>query len=556
MLLSAKICPSALPAISSKLHPATRQLRAAQSSHNHAGCRVSRGKYDFGSFPHLAYSEPLTWIMIHQPGMHTMTRLLALPTSLLLLLTTTIKAQEVPWPHNLPRHAKYYPEDEPHIQRHIEAQQKLAWQEPVGMKKLGDDPGEKFYLHYWDFGETQAGDEIDETVSRRLAYHDELGQCGNASRLLPAIGQHTNHDRHPGSLFSRSLFARGFNCPSGTTSCSNIGSDLCCQSGETCVNTAEGVGCCPAGASCGDQVGDCDAAAGYTSCPGAGEGCCIPGASCVDEGCAFYGTATVTRTLPLATATTGTINTSSYRPTTIIISESGQTTTVTVTASGQSYTTTVTVTQPTTIIIGGGTTSRSCTSGFNSCPATLGGGCCRSDQVCGTSTSCLDITTTTSATAAPPVRPTSSDTSVSAADVTTTSSTTLTNVEGCPTGFYMCSAVYLGGCCRVDRNCDTTSCPASATTAFITNSEVTVAAAGGLPTTGSCANGWATCGTDVGGGCCPSGYQCATNCINTAPGGSNTTKMAPESAAPGVVRVWAWSFALVGVVAGAGMVLL
>lgn len=466
-------------------------------------------------------------------------------TSLLFLLLTTVRAQEV-----LPRDVRYYPKNEPHLKRHLEVQQKLAWQEPVGMQKLGDDPGEKFYLHYWDFGETQAGDERveAEAASRRLTHHGELGQCGNASRLLllPAIGQHTNHDS--------SLFARAFNCPTGTTSCSNIGSDLCCQSGETCVNTAEGVGCCPAGATCGDQVGDCDTAAGYSSCPGAGAGCCIPGASCVDKGCAFYGTATVTRTLPLATATTGTINTSSYQPTTIIISESGQATTVTVTASGRSYTTTVTVTQPTTIIIGGGTTSRSCTSGFNSCPATLGGGCCRSDRVCGTSTSCLDLTTTTSATAAPPVRPTSSDTSVSAADVTTPSTTS--NVEGCPTGFYMCSAVYLGGCCRVGRNCDTTSCPASATTAVITNSDVTIAAAGGAPTTGSCANGWATCGADVGGGCCPSGYQCATNCINTASGGTNTTKLAPESAAPAVARVWAWSFTLVGVVAGAGMVLL
>ncbi|KAI5360075.1 hypothetical protein Slin15195_G119370 [Septoria linicola] len=483
--------------------------------------------------------------------MHDIGRLLALPASLLIVLSATaINAEELKWPFNLPRNVKYYPEDEPHVKRGLEAQQKLTWQEPVGMKKLGDDPGEKFFLHYWDFGEYAATDETGDLSSRRLAHHNELGQCGNASRLLPPIGQHTNHDRHAVKLSGRSIFAREFECPAGTTSCSNIGSDLCCQSGETCVNTSEGVGCCPAGATCGDEVGECDTSAGYTSCPNDGAGCCIPGAACVADGCAFYGTATVTRTLPVATQTTGTINTSSQRPTTIIVSESGRTTTVTVTASGDDSTQTVTVTQPTTIVIGGGTASRSCKNGFQSCPATLGGGCCAADQVCGTSTSCLDRTTTTSATAAPPVRPTSSEESETGPTTTTTQA-----VEGCPTGFYMCSAVYLGGCCRVDRNCDTTSCPASASTNVVSNSGLTVAAGGGnaAATSGSCANGWATCGADVGGGCCPTGYQCASNCINTAPGGSNTTKQAPESAAPAVVRGFAWSLVFVGLASGVGM---
>ncbi|KAF2209098.1 hypothetical protein CERZMDRAFT_48027 [Cercospora zeae-maydis SCOH1-5] len=434
--------------------------------------------------------------------MHDLARLLVLPASLIALIATTppILATELPWPYDVPRNAKYYPDDEPHVKRGLEAQQRLQWQEPAGMKKLGDDPGEKFFMHYWEFGETE---EATLWTLQRLRHHGELGICGNASRLLPPLEQHTSGSHRPWSIFGRNIFGRDFQCPAGTTSCRSIGSDLCCQSGETCVNTAEGVGCCPAGATCGSEVGECDTAAGYSSCPGDGAGCCIPGAACVEGGCAFFGTATVTTNLPAPT--------SSQRPTTIIIPESGQTTTVTVTASGEDGTQTVTVTQPTTIVIGGA-----------------------------------------------PVRPTSSDASISAADTAQTSSRP-TTVVGCPTGFYMCSAVYLGGCCRVDRNCDTASCPATASTEVVTHSGLTIAAAGGnaLPTTGACANGWSTCAPDVGGGCCPSGYQCASNCINTAPGGSNTSKMAPESAAPGILGGGvAWSFALVGVLTGVGMILL
>ncbi|KAL9526909.1 hypothetical protein SMMN14_09086 [Sphaerulina musiva] len=466
------------------------------------------------------------------------TTLLALPTTtrilllllLLLLFSSATTTHAAQWPHNLPRSAKYYPEHQSQVERGVRAQQKLTWQQPVGMKKLSDDPSEKFYLHYWDFLE-EGGAEAQE-VEEAEAEAEDVGY-GNMSSLLPAIAQHTNHERHLASFLfhRRNVFARDFKCPTGTTSCGSVASDLCCQIGESCINTAEGVGCCPAGATCGNEVGDCDTAAGYTSCPGAGEGCCIPGAVCVDGGCEVFGTATVTRTLPLATATattTSTISTSSDHATTSTSAVSS---------------------------------SRSCTSGFHSCAATLGGGCCRTDQVCGTSTSCLDRTTTSSATAAPPVRPTSGDNSISSASsssrTTTTTSTTAATIEGCPTGFYMCSAVYLGGCCRVDRNCDTTSCPPSATTAVVTTSGLTIAVASAVPTTGSCANGWATCGADVGGGCCPSGYQCASNCINTALGGSNTTKMAPESASPSTtISAFAWAFVAIGIAAGLSMILL
>jgi hypothetical protein len=220
-----------------------------------------------------------------------------------------------------------------------------------------------------------------------------------------------------------------------------------------------------------------------------------------------------------------------------------------VTASAGASTGTVTITQPTTIVVGV-STSRSCTSGFQSCPATLGGGCCRSGQICGTDQGCLDVTSTSTATAVPPVRPTSSDESASKASNPTTEGPSETGAASCPTGFYMCSAVYLGGCCRVDRNCDTTSCPPATRTDAVKSNGITVSA-GAAATTGSCANGWRSCGADVGGGCCPAGYLCSSNCVNPAAGGSNTTKQAPSTAA---VTGVGWSFVGAGMVAAIGMV--
>ncbi len=40
---------------------------------------------------------------------------------------------------------------------------------------------------------------------------------------------------------------------------------------------------------------------------------------------------------------------------------------------------------------------------------------------------------------------------------------------------------------------------------------------------GSCAQGWASCAASAGGGCCPSGYACGQICSATAAGLSATT---------------------------------
>ncbi|KAI5274983.1 hypothetical protein E4T47_02107 [Aureobasidium subglaciale] len=118
-------------------------------------------------------------------------------------------------------------------------------------------------------------------------------------------------------------------------------------------------------------------------------------------------------------------------------------------------------------------------------------------------------------------------------------------------------AYYLGGCCQVGRNCDTTSCPTSASTAVITNSGLTVIAPSGASSavlTGSCANGWFSCAASVGGGCCPSGYGCGASCTAMTSGESNIGKGAPSEAS--YAKRCGWALLSLATLSGAGMIFL
>lgn len=480
--------------------------------------------------------------------MKDFTSVLALPASLLsTLIIPTIDAQALAWPHNLPRTAKYHPEHEPHIKRDAEVQSRLAQQNPIGMRKMSDDLGQKFYLDYWTFGELEG-----DGSQRRL-----FSNGSSIDPLLRPIIPHTNRDRQRRDLFGRDVLARDYNCPANTGSCASIGyEDVCCSVGESCVETSQGVGCCPSGQTCGDSISECDGSLGYTQCEtGSSGGCCVPGAQCESGGCVFYGTQTVYTTLPTERVTTGvstTIETSSGREITVVyttVQSSLYTTTETVTATPSGSITTRT------IVVGGGvgssTTPTTCAAGFYSCPATLGGGCCPTGQACATDDLCPD---TTAPAGAPIIPASSSDTPVSAATITSSPATTIsTTPEYCPTGFYMCSARYLGGCCRVDRNCDTTSCPPQDSTTVVNAGDATVAAASTAGGGSSCANGWALCPAAEGGGCCPSGYSCgAESC--SASGQQDTQKMQPNLGVRVGGVVLGWMVAVVGMVAGVGMV--
>ncbi len=243
----------------------------------------------------------------------------------------------------------------------------------------------------------------------------------------------------------------------------------------------------------------------------------------------LLGTQTVVRTLETSTETTGasfTTETASGRTVTVAvptteISISIQT--VTISPSGDTSTQTVTI-------------GSNCRSGYVSCSDAGSTGCC------------AVLKTTTTATAGEPVLATSQT-------VTVQDFSSSTAPAGCPTGYYMCSAVYLGGCCRVGRDCHTTSCPAHDTATIVSTAPTIFVTGGGssAATGGSCANGWFNCGADGNGGCCPSGYSCGVqSCSASNQGERNTAKMAPESAAN--LHRWGWTFFGVSLLVAVGMI--
>lgn len=213
--------------------------------------------------------------------------LLALPASLLTaLVISPVRSQD--WPYNLPTDAKYYPEHEIHIKRNLEVQKMLNTASPAGMRKMSDDQGEKFFLDYWQFDDqTSASLHPDDNHSIRRSVNPPplLFNASASEELLPPILLHGRSQHIP---YLQRLFARSYQCPTGTNSCESIGQpDSCCATGETCMNLSGSdgatVGCCPSGATCGGQVGLCNIDAGYTSCDNGG--CCIPGYTCQGVGC-------------------------------------------------------------------------------------------------------------------------------------------------------------------------------------------------------------------------------------------------------------------------------
>jgi hypothetical protein len=430
------------------------------------------------------------------------------------------KSADASWPYNLPPTVKYFPEHGALVRREENAARVLLGMEqaPGKLRKMSEDPNEKFFLGYWDLPNHVRGMEGSGQDRREIGY--EHNDTAIIAALEPAVFLHSRREPSLAESLGFNLFRRAFQCPAGTNACSSIGtSDLCCPNGQTCVKTSDGVGCCPNGQTCGNNVASCDTGAGYKSCPNSSNGgCCIPGAACLDTGCVFYGTQTVTTNLPPATVT----STSSF----VFPSTTIQAATTTVTITGAGTTQTTTIISPTTIIVIPSVTSPTstggaCTSGYNSCPASLGGGCCPTDQACASGTQCTaTASSSTSDNASAPVRGTSILTTTSTTPPTATTSTSYNSF--CPTGYYMCSAVYLGGCCRVDRDCHTLSCPPTASTTAISSAVATVV----IPaptTTGSCANGWYICNADSGGGCCPLGFACARESCAQAQGSGTLT---------------------------------
>ncbi len=209
------------------------------------------------------------------------TSLLSSPSAVILLLCVAPLLAEPQWPHNLPRHLKYFPEDEARARRGLEVQQKMMKERPIGVKKLSTDPGEMFMLDNWIF----ASD---------LHSPSDVGDLGNETdQVLSPLRPITENDFFSRIRIRDILLGRQFACPEGTASCTSIGApDVCCFTGSTCINTnsnsdAGSIGCCPNGQTCAGPV-HCDTSAGYSSCPGSSNGgCCLPGFRCQGVGCLF-----------------------------------------------------------------------------------------------------------------------------------------------------------------------------------------------------------------------------------------------------------------------------
>ncbi|KAL9070327.1 MAG: hypothetical protein Q9157_005856 [Trypethelium eluteriae] len=492
--------------------------------------------------------------------MQLFAKILSLPPSLLVLIATSSHpiASEKQWPYNLPPHVKYFPEDEVHIKRSVEIQNRLATQVPSVVRKMSPDAGEMFFLDYWQFDDLKApqsaildppdlrGEQFNQNAegsSQRESLRSKssiIEDAGNGTGLmLPPFHLHAEISIHQESylrFLRRTLIERDYQCPAETNDCASIGRpNNCCATDETCVivtDTGNGdVGCCPSGSSCGSQVSSCNTAAGYTSCPGSPNGgCCIPGFACQDVGCESS----------TATKTTASSSSPPPPPSTSSVVTAGTPVPV------PSPSATITTSTATPI-----SSSATCSTGFQSCPASVGGGCCPTDRACG-SPDCPPLPSSTGsstgATAVPPVRPTSDSTE--AASVTSTAPSSSQSFVGCPTGFYACSAYYPGGCCQVGRDCASTSCPTLQSTTAVTGSVATVAAG-----SGTCANGWFSCAANVGGGCCPSGYNCGASCTAGASGSNNQQvgKMAPNAASAAMLG---WSFLISGCAFGLGMLIL
>lgn len=180
------------------------------------------------------------------------------------------------------------------LQRNAAITSQLAAGLALGVKKMSEDEGEKFFLDYWSFGDDFSSGNISE---RHLLDEDGFSPARFVAQSFPfgpSYSMDTNGDsqflsRENNNSAVNLLEKRDFKCPTGTTACVSIGrSDRCCGSGETCqivADTGHGnVGCCPSWKTCSGMIGSCQS--GYTACSQAlGGGCCIPGYDCVEGGC-------------------------------------------------------------------------------------------------------------------------------------------------------------------------------------------------------------------------------------------------------------------------------
>ena len=436
---------------------------------------------------------------------------------------------------------------------------------PIGVKKMSSDPEEKFFPEYWTWEASDQSQNLAKWTNRSLSIYDPPAplHCDSKPAMLPIMSRALRSALLGGTDHEK----RNYQCPSGSFACNSINRpNLCCTKGSICqiiTDTGLGdVGCCNEGSDCSGQLTTCPFS--YTGCPAnANGGCCIPGYACDETGCVLTSTAVVYVTSsssstadPVSISTTTIISTvivSVYPPDSTVTIVPSSTTMVLETSSVQSRmhskisTVYMTVTAYTTSHV---SNSLTCSSGFRSCSGSDNGFCCPSSLGCGPGR-CLSTAYST-ASFVPPVRGTTAET-------TMTQLSSLPQI-GCPTGFYACSAFYLGGCCQIGQDCHSSSCPALASTSLIVTNGITIVA----PRTSGvsqdsqtsmsrCPYGWFSCLATDGGGCCPSGFACGVSCTSSvsASGTNVVAKEAPTGAGSrsglGMCRVMIMAMALCGI---------
>jgi hypothetical protein len=180
--------------------------------------------------------------------------------------------------------------DADRVKRNGEAQPSVPSRPIQGIRKMSNDEGEKFFMHYYHFeGDDVVANSTEAQDSGSYTRIDRSSVLPRSHYFLPPFSP---GDLGISDLRLSSLSSRDFECPAGTNACTSIGRlDSCCQTEENCViveDTGSGdVGCCPKGKECSGTIGSCWK--GYTSCPSSlGGGCCYPGYECVEQGCEYF----------------------------------------------------------------------------------------------------------------------------------------------------------------------------------------------------------------------------------------------------------------------------
>ncbi|KAG5978308.1 hypothetical protein E4U55_006248 [Claviceps digitariae] len=311
----------------------------------------------------------------------------------------------------------------------------------------------------------QSPDSNDKILAEHLAFAPLLplslpgSDAAMNDRFFPAYAQHRDERQErilPRAAQALDLLRKRTYCPAGMNSCSDSGSpNKCCPQGTYCTSVPDTdvghVACCPNGSTCGGSVGKCPADA--ASCPAAlGGGCCIPGYICQGVGCVPIASATPSIVLPTSRPRETVTPTP---PPEVATQTSTQVIVPTKTSTdsppgnppwrpiGSSELTTPAAPDTTPL------TQTGCPTGFYGCLAIHGGGCCRTDRDCHTS-SCPP----------PPFTTLISDGVTIVVPVMDTPATSTTGSGTCASGWFLCGKDdgASAGCCPSGYECGTASC--------------------------------------------------------------------------------------------------